>query len=114
MNREQTYKAPVKVCYCHRCRTATPSKYIDYPEEYERDKVCAVCGAVKATESMDSEPLTLGWKIWGSVILLSLVSMFVSVFVIGSLPAMVISGLVGVVVIAGALIVTHIPERWRR
>ena len=111
MNCEHTYKAPVKVCYCHRCRTATPSEYIDYPDEYERDKVCAVCGAVKATERSDAEPLTLGWKIWGSVILLSLVSMFVSVFVIGSLPAMVISGLVGVVTIAGGLIVTHLPGK---
>ena len=114
MNREQTYKAPVPVCWCRRCRAKTPSEYVDYPDEFERDKVCAVCGAVKATERTDSEPLTIGWKIWGSVILLSLVSMFISVFVIGSLPAMVISGLVGVVTIAGGLIVTHIPERWRR
>ena len=44
MNREQTYKAPVKVCWCRRCRAKTPSEYVDYPEEYERDKICAVCG----------------------------------------------------------------------
>ena len=87
---------------------------MDYPEEFERDKVCAVCGAVKATERTDAEPLTLGWKIWGSVILLSLVGMIFSFFVLGSLPAMVISGLVGVVAIAGGLIVTHVPGRWRR
>ena len=114
MNRERTYKAPVKTCYCRRCRTATPSEYVDYPDEYERDKVCAVCGAVKATERTDAEPLTLGWKIWASVCLLSLVGMIFSFFALGSLPAMVISGLVGVVTIAGGLIVTHLPEKWRR
>ena len=55
MNRERTYKAPVPVCWCRRCRAKTPSEYVDYPEEYERDKICAVCGAVKATEKTDEE-----------------------------------------------------------
>lgn len=111
MKEYQTYKAPVKVCYCHRCRTATPSEYIDYPEEYERDKICAVCGAVKATERTDEEPLTLGWKIYGSALLIAFAVMVIGVFCLGSLPVMLIAGLVDAVLIAGGLIVTHLPGK---
>ena len=113
MNRERTYKAPVPVCWCRRCRAKTPSEYVDYPEEYERDKICAVCGAVKATEKTDEEPLTLGWKIYGSALLIAFAVMVIGVFCLGSLPVMLTAGLVDAVLIAGGLIVTHIPE-WHR
>lgn len=55
MKEQKTYKAPVKMGYCPRCKTRTLSEHIDYPDEMERDTVCAVCGALKATEQMKQE-----------------------------------------------------------
>lgn len=55
MNKDKTYKAPVIMSYCPRCKARTLNEHIDHPDEMERDTVCARCGALKATERMKEE-----------------------------------------------------------
>lgn len=122
--KQKTYKAPMIMGYCPRCKRRTLSAHIDHPEEYARDEICAICGALKSTTLMKEETpamlkvATVLRIIEGVALLVALISMW---FVDGKgLPVGLVAVVVGASCFVGEVVLYRnvpkqycdIDERW--
>lgn len=115
--KQKTYKAPTIMGYCPRCKTKTLSEHIDYPDDYERDEICAVCGAVKSRQKLKDETPAMV-KVAGVLQLVSAVALIIALiamwFVEGKgLPVGLVATTIGASCQIGCMILyRNVPKEY--